>query len=247
MNDSKTLNAGRRIAKNRKRVCEHCHASLLSSRADAEFCSNRCRQAAHRKRDARAKAESLFKTRQQSKPNAFDQFWHSLESYQDWATLSNAETERRGVKHVRFMGTNKGLLAVEGLIDDAHVDDPPWLGVRTQMSRVTEHDPANPEAGDPEVVEAVVEALKLEPLAGSFIRQEYEKECRALLRGPVRRIALFTHDPDWRDKRPPGGWPALLTWADDWDVEDNVQDDPDRGSFNGDDLLAGGGYSTFKA
>jgi hypothetical protein len=125
------------------------------------------------------------------------------------------------------MGTIKGILAVEGLTNPACVNDLPWQPP-TLMS-ATEHYPGNPEAGDPQVIEAVIEALKRETLGGSFIRREYEKECRALLKGSVRRIALFTYDPKWRDKRPPEGWsPLSTTWVDDWEVED----DPGHGNFN---------------
>jgi hypothetical protein len=132
-------------------------------------------------------------------------------------------------------------LAVEGLTNQAHVDDRPWGP--PILTREIEHNPANPEAGDPEVIEAVVEALKHETPGGSFIQGEYEKECRALLKGPVRRISLFTYDPDWRNSL--GEVPYLSTaWADD---RDNVADDGDGFDGGLKDLLAGGGYHTFKA
>jgi hypothetical protein len=197
--------------------------------------------AEHRKRDARAKAEALFKTRHQIEQNtAFDRFW-DYESYQHWATLTNAEAERKGIKHVRFIGTRKGILAVEALTNRADVNDSAWGP--PFLTREAQHDPTDPDGSDPEVIGAVVEALKKAASGGSFIQREYEKECQALLKGPVRRISLFTYDPDWRNSL--GEVSHLLTaWADD---RDDVADDD--GDFNGDvkELLAGGGYHTFKA
>jgi predicted nucleic acid-binding Zn ribbon protein len=235
---------GFRASPMRRRVCVSCQTKFVPKRLDAVTCSNRCRMAEHRKRDAKAKAEALFKTREQITHNAWDNYWH-LEHYQEWATIMSAEAERKGLKHVRFIGTGKGILAVEGLTNQGQVDDPPWGP--PILTREIEHNPVNPEAGDPEVIEAVVEALKSETLGGSFVQREYEKECRALLKGAVRRIALFAYDPDWRNSSVPvGGWPSLPSFS--WDDDrDDVADD--GGDFNSDtkDLLAGGGYHTFKA
>jgi hypothetical protein len=172
----------------------------------------------------------------------WDQYW-DLERYEHWGLLMSAEAERGGIKHVRFMV--KGILAVEGLTNHAQVDDPPWGP--PILTRETEHNPANPEAGEPEVIDAVVEALKSETPGGSFVQREYEMECRALLKAPVRRISLFTYDPDWRSNSAPvRGWPSLpsFSWADD---RDDAADDGGDFTLDAKDLLAGDGYHAFKA
>jgi hypothetical protein len=81
----------------RRRVCVSCQTKFVPKRLDAVTCSNRCRMAEHRKRDAKAKAEALFKTREQITHNAWDNYWH-LEHYQEWATIMSAEAERKGLK-----------------------------------------------------------------------------------------------------------------------------------------------------
>jgi hypothetical protein len=232
----------------RRRVCVSCNTQFLPKRIDAEFCSDRCQKADYRRRDARAKAEALFKTREQIAQNAADQAW-MLENHQYWATRQNIDADRCGNKHIRFIGTRKGILAIHAYRENDLPWSVPWKPAR--WMKELKHDPANPEAGDPGVTEAVVEALMREPLGGSFIQREYEKQCQALLRegllnGPVKKIALFIEDPDWRNKPPPGGWPSLPTaWANDWDDGDVAQSYDHPGGYDESELLAGG-YSIFK-
>jgi hypothetical protein len=235
-----------RAAPMRRRVCVHCHTKFLPKRLDAETCSNRCRQAVHRKKQIRLEAESVFNTTLQIAQNTADEAW-LLETYQHCATMANVEADRVFHKHIRFMGTHRGIIAVWAHRENDLPWPVPWKPILG--AKELKHDPADPEAGDPEVIEAVIEALKCETLGGSFIQREYEKECQALLRGPVQRISLFVHDPDWLNKPPPGGWPSLSTaWADDWDQQiENTGDNYAPGDNGAGELLAGGGYTVFHA
>jgi hypothetical protein len=230
----------------RRRVCVTCDTRFAPKRLDAEFCSNRCRQAAHRKK-IRIEAESVFKaTSLQIAENVHDTA-RRLEFCQSWATIQNVEAERVGNEHVRFIGTQRGILAVQAKCEYDLLWSAPWKP-HMHGTKELKHDPSNPEVGDPEVIEAVIEALNHETLGGSFIQREFEKECQALLRGPVKRISLFIEDPDWLNKPPPGGWVVLSTpWWDDRDDVGNWDRDNDyAGGETGADLLAGGGFQVAK-
>ena len=161
---------------------------------------------------------------------------------------SRFSAERCGAKHIRFMGTQKGVLAVQAKRENDLPCPIPWKPCSWWGTKELKHDPGNPEAGDPEVIAAVIDALKRETLGGSFIQLEYEKECRALLRGPVLRVSLFVHDPDWLNKPPPGGWQYLSTaWADDCDNMEIGGGSTEFGYASGvPELLAGGGFQIVK-
>ena len=65
-------------------------------------------------------------------------------------------------KHIRFMGVQRGVLGVQA---DRAADLPwpiPWKPAGGSWLEVQEltHEPANPDAGDPEVIEAMVESLQ---------------------------------------------------------------------------------------
>jgi predicted nucleic acid-binding Zn ribbon protein len=64
---------GLRASPMRRRVCVSCQTQFLPKRLDAVTCSDRCRMAEHRRREARAKAESHFKSQQVIAQNTFDQ------------------------------------------------------------------------------------------------------------------------------------------------------------------------------
>jgi hypothetical protein len=235
---------GFRASPMRRRDCVLCHTKFVPKRLDAEFCSNRCRTAAHRKKQIRLEAESVFKTTLQIAENAHNAA-HRLERHKYWAMQQNLGADMVGHKHIRFIGIQRGILAIHAKRED---DLPwpvpwkpkPWSGMRRELK----HDPANPVAGDPEVIEAVVDALRYEPLGGSFIQREFEKECQALLRIPVHRISLFTYDPDWINKMERS---ALALWSEDWDVPDQDGVRESHGDDGIGELLAGGGYQIEKA
>lgn len=227
----------------RRRVCISCQTKFVPKRLDAVTCSDRCRMAEYRKRDARAKAEALFKTRQQIAQNTSDQEW-ALECNQYAAAAQNDHAEDLRVKYIRFAGVQSGVLAVQAVCE---IDLPwpvPWRPRSWWKGwKELKHDPNSPEAGDPEVIQAVVEVLKRDVLGWPYRRREHESECQALLRGAVKRISLFVETPDWK---PPGGWTKLPTWSD-WD--DGVNWDraynSDQGSLDVEDLMGGGGYQVF--
>ena len=112
---------GFRASPMRRRVCVSCQTKFVPKRLDAVTCSDRCRMAEYRKRDARAKAEALFKTQQHIAENTFDQA-RRLEWHQDVAGSQNDSAEMVKARHIRFMGTSSGVLAVHALREN----DLPW-------------------------------------------------------------------------------------------------------------------------
>jgi hypothetical protein len=157
---------GFRASPMRRRACSIREKQFVPKRLDAETCSSRCRQAAYRRRDARAKAEALFKTRQQIAQNAADQAW-LLERYQETATTQNVTADGLRRRHIRFIGTTRGVLAVQAIRENDLLWPVPWKPHPPALFKELKHDPANPEAGDPEVTLAVVDALKRETFGGS--------------------------------------------------------------------------------
>jgi len=100
------------------------------------------------------------------------------------------------------------------------------------------HDPKHPEASDPQVIDAVVEALGRETRGWPFRRREHETEMRALLRGPVKQIALFVEDPSWRDsigKKIHSQWEMPYLSCPSSDVWDEMEE-LDRGSASWSDV-----------
>jgi len=89
----------------RRRDCVLCHTKFLPKRLDAEFCSNRCRQASYRKKQIRLEAESAFKTQLQIAQNAHDAAYR-LEEYRSIAGRLHIEASNRNLK-VKFMGTSR--------------------------------------------------------------------------------------------------------------------------------------------
>ena len=230
----------------RRRVCVSCQNQFVPKRLDAVTCSSRCRMAESRKREARAKAEALFKTRQQIAQNATDQAW-TLYINQVGAEGANDRASQLGVGHIRFAGTQSGVLAVQAVRE---IDLPwpvPWWPTKIFAGRWEEkkHDLGNPETSDPAVIGAVVEVLKCDPVGWSFRRQEHLRECQTLLRGAVRKISLFTADLNWV---PPGGWTKVPVWSGPDEMEELDHDAGPRLSY-GDggvgELIAGGGFQVF--
>jgi hypothetical protein len=235
----------------RRRACARCQTSFLPKRTDAEFCSNGCKQADYRARKLKEEADKAFKVGLRIAQNTHDAA-RQMDLHRFLAREQNVRADSVRHKHIRFMGIQRGVLGVQAY----RADDLPWpipwkpFGRSWLKVRESQHDPANPEAGDPEVIEAVVEALQHETLGGSFMQREYEKECRALLKGAVKRISLFTAEPRGATDSPPSQWLSLepvtsdyLELLDRWD-DNGVQENAD--SLDVTDLIAGGGFGIFK-
>jgi hypothetical protein len=236
----------------RRRICVSCQNKFIPKRTDAITCSSRCRMAESRKRSAKAAAEALFKTREQIARNTEQQTW-ALRHYRYWALHGNLDADRVRQKHIRFMATTLGMLAVQGLgkSELPLPDRVPW-GCHHRGWQELKHDPSSPEAGDLKVIDAVVEALKVETIGRSFIQREYERECQALLRKAVRRISLFTYEPFWVGCAavPASMVPDLVEWEVDnpaFDREKYSSEDTSFGFGDGGtaELLAGGGFQVF--
>jgi hypothetical protein len=88
---------------------------------DAKRCSDRCRQAASRRQNARIEAEAVFKTNLLIARNTHDAA-RLLEDYRGHAASLHLGAEHYGIP-VRFMGMPPGILAVEkvcfGIKNDA--------------------------------------------------------------------------------------------------------------------------------
>ena len=103
-------------------------------------CSDRCRKAASRRQKAKIEAEAVFKTNLQIAKNAHHDAY-MLERYRGCATTLHMQAEHYGVR-VRFMGTPRGILAVEEVpgairLAAARLD---WPGGSTlRMYRETEN------------------------------------------------------------------------------------------------------------
>ena len=132
----------------------------------------------------------------------------------------------------------RGVLAVQAVRE---VDLPlpvlwqPHYGLKWKELR---HDPNHPETSDAQVIDAVVEVLGRETLGWSFRRREHESEMRALLREPVKQIALFVEDPSWRDsigKNIHSQWEMPYLSCPSSDVWDEMEE-LDRGSASWSDV-----------
>ena len=111
----------------------------------------------------------------------------AFKTYRRAATTLHMQAEERGIKDVKFMGTPRGVLAVEKTpgalrLAVARCDWPGGLTLREMIE--TEGYSKSPE------VLAVIP--KLENPGGAFIDRITEKECRDLLRGPECKVSLFS-------------------------------------------------------
>jgi hypothetical protein len=167
----------------RRRVCGLCHTKFLPKRLDAEFCSNRCRQAAHRKKQVRLEADRAFKTQLQIAQNAHDAAW-LFEEYRDYAASMSESAERHRLG-LRFMGTPHGIIAVGDtpavMLAVARTD---WYGGDTLRGM---------EMTECSTKEAL-DAIGQQSFGASFIRMQYERECRDWL-AIKQRAFLFSGDP----------------------------------------------------
>jgi len=114
-----------------------------------------------------------------------------FETYRRAATTLHMEAEERGIQDVKFMGTPRGILAVEkspGALKLA-VARCDWPGGQTLREMIeTEGYSKSPE------VLAVIP--KQGNPGAAFIERMAEKECRDLLRGPERKVSLFSGHMD---------------------------------------------------
>jgi hypothetical protein len=171
-----------------------------------------------------------------------------FEAYRREAARLHMQAEERGIKDVKFMGTRRGILAVEKIpgalkLAVARCDWPGGHILRKMIE--TEGYSKSPEM-------LAVIPKQTNP-GGAFIERIAEKECRDLLSGPERKVSLFSgHILEngtgqfWMPSEPVAVMRYSLPQYPfyDWDEElDRERDDNDSG-FAGEaaDLLAGGGY-----
>ena len=205
-----------------------CRSRFRPNRSDAEFCSSQCRQAAYR---TRKKSASIDAAREKTEDSQL--YAELYGDHRGFAALLRAQALRYDLK-VRFMGTSKGVLAVEetpGALAACYG----WWGLggpwRETRFRSTDRE--------------VVEILLQPQIGGSFIQRECEKECRDLLLKGPRQVSLFTYhwEPDVAKHPAPVSLPS---WPCDDERPDQPEDD-DRSSDHVGELVAGGGYRVGKS
>jgi len=164
-----------------------------------------------------------------------------FEAYRSQAAILHMQAEERGINDVKFMGTQRGILAVEkspGALRLA-VARCDWPGGETLRAMIeTEGYSKSPE------ILAVVP--KNSNPGGPFIQRIAEKECRDLLGGEERKVSLFSGHVDddgrvWMGPLPMEGSPLP-------ELFDDYDEDLPHASFAGEaaDLLAGGGFHVTK-
>ena len=96
----------------RLRVCRHCKTKFHPSRADADFCRSLCRQAAYRMRKKGDEFEDAER-RTQRIADAAALVAEVFEVLPVSRKNTHMQAEGHGIKDVKFMGTPRGVLAVE--------------------------------------------------------------------------------------------------------------------------------------
>jgi hypothetical protein len=165
-----------------KHVCANpdCGKKFRPVRADAEYCSNACRQAHHRlRKKAKAEAEAVFRIAQNT---------HNFESNKRTAIDLYSK-----VKGVEVIATNTGMLVAEtvpGARAQAASNLPNW--------RETPCEPADvPELiylAGPYRYSETGEQRK-ERAERDFRYRVAERDFIAAMKGPVHSIAHFTYEP----------------------------------------------------
>jgi hypothetical protein len=209
-----------------RRFCKMCRSRFRPNRSDAEFCSSQCRQAAYR---TRKKSATINAAREKTEgPQPYADLYGD---HRGFAALLRAQARRYDLK-VRFMGTPKGVLAVEETPGALAPESYGWWGLGGPWRETRFH------STDQEVVEILLQPQ----LDGSFIQRECEKECRDLLLKGARQVSLFTYD--WHQH-----WatcvPQSLPSCD--DERPDQPEDEDLSSDHVRELLIGGGYRVGKA
>lgn len=205
-----------------RRTCaaDGCKKNLPPhSRSDARFCSRACQDKDRDRRVVWANAEKAFKTTKQiaqvANENAF-----RLQQHRIWARQKNAMLDRWRVQHIRFMGTQAGVLIVhaDGANDLPWPD--PWASLWTKNY------------DDLALLAAVAEAVTSEQLGRRFRDWQHDKEFQSLLQGPISTIQLFVVElgPQQSDWSPP----LSASWAD-HDKADDQNRLSDRDNDPGDE------------
>jgi hypothetical protein len=145
------------------RRCSHCSTNFRPKRSDARYCSNPCREAAHRMRKKDAEATSAAAVVEQRKAEAL-RVIDQLDAHRHIAVILHAQAKANGID-VGFMPTSNGVIAVEGrpgAFDDADtlIAGYPYL----QRGAVSEA--------------AASAILSSRNIGGSLLAREAEAECR---------------------------------------------------------------------
>jgi hypothetical protein len=151
------------------------------------------------------------------------------------------QAEEHRIKDVKFLGTPRGVLAVEKIPGALRlaVASRDWPGGRTLREMIETEGYSK----SPEVLALIP---KQENPGGAFIARIAEKECRDLLRGPERKLSLFSG----RTLEDFGSFVMILTKPistfslselQDWGDEELTLERANSG-FEAADLLAGGGF-----
>jgi hypothetical protein len=182
-----------RLAAPLRRKCEQCDKLFRASRADAEFCSTLCRQAAYRDRKSKIEIFNSFKTNLQIAQNTHD-CASRYEFYRNGAVMLHRGAEFFG-QDVKFVATPVGIIAIgdfgppPGPIDrddwgDYH-DWDHWKGSGAgNVLLATEY-----HSSDPKIIEALSQRTLF---AGSIVRMDHERGDADALQTPVQQVLLLT-------------------------------------------------------
>jgi len=167
-----------------------------------------------------------------------------LEAYRNEATRLHLQAEEHRIKDVKFLGTPRGVLAVEKIPGALRlaVASRDWPGGRTLREMIETEGYSK----SPEVLALIP---KQENPGGAFIARIAEKECRDLLHGPERKLSLFSGHMDddghvWMPPLPIAVVRRLPPLYPFYVCDEELDLERDDGGFAGEaaDLLAGGGY-----
>jgi antitoxin (DNA-binding transcriptional repressor) of toxin-antitoxin stability system len=167
-----------------KHVCADpdCGKKFRPFRADAEYCSNACRQSHYRLRmKARTEADAVFRIRQNT-PNFESNKRTAIDLYSK-------------VRGVEVIATNAGILVAEmvpGARALAASILPNWQETPCEPADV----PKLIRAAGPYRYQETERAQREEHADRDFRYRVAERDFIAAMKGPVRSIAHFTHEPD---------------------------------------------------
>jgi hypothetical protein len=165
-----------------RRCCSHCRTDFRPKRSDARYCSNLCREAAHRMRKKDVEATTAAAVVAQRKAVAL-RVLDQLDAHRHIAAILHAQAKADGIE-VSFMPAASGVIAVEtrpGALDEADtlIAGFPYLSREGAVSE-----------------DAVRAILSSKNIGGSVIAREAEAECRqAVARGG--NVYELRADPDF--------------------------------------------------